>query len=58
MKKSLKVRMMTVAATGLDVLSVQAIFLSNKDLIGTGKMSMVIPLTFLLLQPAIKKEKC
>ena len=58
MKENLKVWMMTVAATGLDVLNAQALFLSNKDSIGTGMVSMVILFKLLLLQPAIKREKC
>ena len=58
MKENLKVWTTTVAATGIDVLNVQAFFLSNHDSIDTGKVSNVILLKLLLLQPAITREKC
>ena len=49
--------MMAVAATGSNVLNAPVLFRSSKDSIGTGKVSTVIPLTPLLLQPATKRER-
>ena len=56
--KEIRVWMTAVAATGSCVLNVPAHFLSSKDSIGIGKVSMAISLKPLLLLPVTKRERC
>ena len=56
--KEIRVWMTAVVATGSCVLNAPAHFISSKDSIGIGKMSMAIPLKPLLLLPVTKRERC